>query len=289
MEERTLNDLRKYQSDSVKAMAASMRSELAAGILTQEQLSDTLADFILRDEQGTYWALAPRSQQWYRHGSEGWATAVSAPSSFEGPASLSIWAPKIDPEDTTAKTESDGKTASNAHEFLQNMIADIEKSYESGKITSVTAKALISDVFLMDKQNRFWTLGFRSKNWYFFEMEQWHKADAPPALDTLMDTKTPEDQDQLDQMIINFLVAMAGNPPEPVAAGWDPPDHFPEPVLQCPSCSRVDVGQHTQCKFCNSEIPATAKVIEKTTKFCTQCGHEQPRRMKFCVQCGAEF
>jgi hypothetical protein len=248
-------------------MAASMRSELAAGILTQEQLSDTLSDYILRDEHGSYWALAPRSQQWYRHGLEGWIAAVSTPTRFEGLSSLGVWEPRSETEAVKAKTEIEGKTASNVHEFMKNIIEDVHRSYVRGLITSVTAHALISDVFLMDKGNRFWTLGFHSKNWYFFEAEQWHKSDAPPALDTLMDTHAQEPSGDLDQAIINFLVAMAGNPPEPITDKWDPPDHFPEPVFQCPSCSRTDVGLHTQCKFCNSEIPESTKVLGKITRF----------------------
>jgi hypothetical protein len=284
-----LNDLRKYLSESVKAMAANMRSELAAGILNQEQLSDTLADFILRDEQGAYWALAPRSQQWYRHSPEGWTAAVSAPASFEGPASLGVWAPRIEPEDATARTELDGKTASNALEFIQNLVKDVNRSYERGLLTSLTANALVADVFLMDVQNRFWTVGFHTTAWYYFELEQWHKADEPPANDALMDTKSPANQEQFDQQVINFLVAMAGTPPEAIAEDWEPPVHFPEPVVKCTSCSRVDVGNHTHCKFCNSELPETSMVVEKTTKFCIQCGHEQSRQMKFCVQCGAKF
>ncbi len=284
-----MTDLRKYQSESVQAMAGSIQSELAAGVPTLEQLSDTLSEFILRDDQGVYWSLAPRSQQWYRHGPGGWTAAVSPPSTFEGPSTLAVWAPKVEKVDGAVKTEVDGKTAANAHAFMENMIADIFGSYERGLITSITASALVSEVFLMDKENRFWTVGFRSKGWYFFEAEKWHKAESPPALDTLVDTKSAENPEEHDQTIINFLVAMAGNPPEPIAEQWDPPDHFPEPVLQCPSCTRVDVGLHSQCKFCNSEIPVTANVSEKTTKFCTQCGHEQPRRIKFCVQCGTKF
>jgi len=270
-------------------MAENIRSELAAGILTLEQLSDTLSEYILRDDQGIYWSLAPRSQQWYRHGPEGWTAAVSSPSTFEGPSPLAVWAPKVEMVEGTVKTEVDGKTAANAHEFMENMIADIYRSYERGLITSITASALVSEVFLMDKENHFWTVGFRSKDWYFFEAEKWHKAEDPPALDTLVDTQSAENPEQNDQTIINFLVAMEGNPPEPIAENWEPPDLLPEPVLQCPTCARVDVGLHSQCKFCNSEIPVIARVSEKTTKFCTHCGHEQPRQMKFCVQCGTKF
>lgn len=284
-----MNDLRKYLSESVKAMAANIRSELAAGIMTQEQLADLLTSFVLRDDQAAYWALAPRSQQWYRHGPEGWTAAVSVPNSFEGPHSLGIWAPRVEPDDATAKTEIDGKTASNALEFVENLVQDVNRSYQRGLLTSLAANALVVEVFLLDVQNRFWTVGFHSNHWYYFELEQWHKAEAPPGIDTLMDTENPPNQEQFDQQVINFLVAMAGTPPEAIAEEWDPPGHFPEPVVTCPSCTRVDVGTHTQCKFCNSEIPETSKVVEKATKFCTQCGHEQPRQMKFCVQCGTKF
>jgi hypothetical protein len=284
-----LDDLRIYQSNTIREIAAGIRNDLAAGIFNQDQLSAALLDFILRDEQGNYWALAPRSQQWYRHGADGWSTVASAPSSFEGLSSLRAWPSSEAPSGPPEIAKSEGKSASSATDFMEQMFDNVQQSYKQGHITSVAAKALLSDIFLMDKQNRFWTLGFHSKNWYFFETERWHQAGAAPDPNELMDTVSSAYQEQVDQMAINFLVAMAGNPPEPIAAEWGPPGTFPEPVLQCPNCSRVDVGHHTQCKFCNSEIPQAVPTPEKLTKFCTQCGHEQPRRMKFCIQCGAKF
>lgn len=284
-----MDDLRIYQSDAVKEIAVGLRNDLAAGIFNQDQLSAVLLEFIFRDEQGFYWALAPRNQQWYRHNADGWSTAISVPSSFEGLSNLRAWSASEGTSGPPEIPKSEGKSASSASDFMVQMFEGVQVSYRQGHITSVAAQALLSDIFLMDKQSRFWTLGFRSKKWYFFEAERWHQASAAPDPSELMDTDSSAHQEQISQMVINFLVAMAGNPPEPIAAEWDPPGHFPEPVLVCPNCSRVDVGLHTQCKFCNSELPQMVTTPEKTTKFCTQCGHEQPRQMKFCIQCGAKF
>jgi hypothetical protein len=254
-----------------------------------EQLSDTLTHFMFRDTAGSYWTTTPGDQKWYRFSSELWEVADSAPVTLEGLASMAIWAPTISEISTTARTPYDGKRDASVHAFITNMIKGIADTYERSEISTITAHGLASQVFLMDRENHFWTTGLRSGRWYFFDSDQWHPSDEPPPIETLMDTNDPEKAEELDEKVIDFLVAMDGTPPEPIAEPWKPPDFFPEPILQCPTCSRLDVGNHTQCKFCQAELPASRQDEQKTNKFCTQCGHEQPRRMKFCVQCGKKF
>jgi hypothetical protein len=289
MEEAILDELKKYTLEDVQSMAEAVASEIAAGVITMEQLSDTLSQFMFRDTAGSYWSTTPGDQKWYRFSSDLWEAAESSPATLEGLASMAMWAPSISETSASAKTEFDAKRDASVHEFIRNMIKGIAESYERGEITTITAHALASQIFLMDQENHFWTTGLTTGQWYFFNSDQWHPSDEPPPVETLMDTNDPEKEEALDEKVIDFLVAMDGTPPEAIADPWKPPDNFPEPIIQCPSCSRLDVGTHNQCRFCQAELLAPDQAKQKTTKFCTHCGHEQPRRMKFCVQCGKKF
>jgi hypothetical protein len=284
-----LDELKKYTSEDVQSMAEAVASEIEAGIITKEQLSDTLNQFMFRDSAGSYWANTPGNQNWYRFSSERWELVDSAPSRMEGPASIAMWAPSISRTSSSSKTQFDGKKDSSVHAFIANMIKGISNAYDRGEITSVTAHALASEVFLMDQEDHFWTTGLTTGQWFFFNSDQWNPSEEPPPVETLMDTQDPEKEEALDEKVIQFLVAMDGNLPESIAERWNPPDRFPEPIVQCPACLRVDVGTHSQCKFCQAELQPMRQAENKTTKFCTNCGHEQPRQMKFCVQCGKKF
>ncbi len=284
-----MDELKKYTSEDIQSMAEAVASEIAAGVITMEQLSDTLTQFIFRDEAGSYWTTTLEDHQWYQFSSERWEAAEPAPSNLEGLASMAMWAPSISVTSTAPKTEFNGQRDSSVYEFITNMIKGIVDSYERGEITTITAHALASQVFLMDQEDHFWTTGLTTGHWYFFNSDQWNPSDEPPPVENLVDTQDPEKAEAFDEKIIDFLVAMDGALPEPIADPWKSPDHFPEPILQCPTCSRLNVGTHTQCKFCKAELTVSEQTEEKPTKFCTHCGHEQPRRMKFCVQCGKKF
>jgi hypothetical protein len=284
-----LDELKKYNSEEVQAMVESLASEINSGVITLDQLTDTLSQWIFRDNTSSYWTILPNESKWYRFSDGKWERSDSPPQSLEGLATLTMWTPTIREAISASNTESNGKRDPDAHAFISNTIKTIADSYEKGEITTITAHALASQNFLMDQDNRFWTTGLKTDKWYFFEAKKWLPSDEPPALDTLMDTQDPEKMEALDEVVFDFLVAMDGTPPEPITQSWDPPQNLPEPIVQCLTCTKVDVGQHTHCRFCETELPASSLPEQKTTKFCSQCGHEQPVRMKFCVQCGTKF
>lgn len=281
-----MEDLRKYPAEIVQSMAATIKFELEAGVLTLEQLTDALSDLKFRDGSGAYWTQMPRSGQWYHYENNVWNRTDGVPSASEGLASIAMWAPTIPEKSSSAKTVIAGRTASNAHEFMKNRIENIAQRYNAGEISSLAAHSLVANVFLMDQAFHFWAPGFQTENWYVFENAKWQQKDSPPDLGTLIDSNSQELAEEIDKATLDFLSAMAGNLPEPVTDPWNPPSGIPEPALKCPVCNRTDVGTHTHCRFCGTELPP---VVQEMTKFCTSCGHEQPRRMKFCTQCGNPF
>ena len=76
--------LKRYSKVDVDRSAAALRRRIQDGLLSQLDLAQEMAAYVLRDEQGGYWFLDANSDQWYRFAQGDWQPAQNVPQTLEG-------------------------------------------------------------------------------------------------------------------------------------------------------------------------------------------------------------
>jgi len=278
-----MTDLQRFSVAQIQEMAQSIAREVDDFTASLDQLESSLGAFKFRDPTGAYWTMGPRSRQWFCHFQVGWHPSNPPGGFLEGPEILNAWighrrAPLAQPARADLQV-------SNASAFLQATIQETRRAYDRGEIPSSTAEASLTGYYLLDRGGWFWTLGFRTGKWYYFNAGRWNPALNPPTPDTLVDLRSAagpncancgaalgeEDKfcrncgtavpvgenkipDQVSQAVLEFIELGMDTLPEPVTDTWSPPGGFPELIRQCQVCGRSDIGNHRHCRVCRSPL-----------------------------------
>ena len=311
-----MTDLRRYALGDILDATSDLRQRFEAGILNTLQFALELNQFRFRDNRGDHWYLDARTNQWYRFNEGQWQSSSTPPKSLEGPESLmiNVSAPPEDTADLEDPFES--REQWTPTEALETIVQTTRSAYEQGQISSMDTELLLARRYVVDKEGRFWTVGGRSGNWYYFEDGRWTMSDQPPEIESLLRLQlgrqtcdacgyfieegyvcpqcgadvVPElavTSEQTYTALLQFLLLGAGTLPEQVTDPWDPPPGFPEalpePGGECASCGATNPAGSRFCNQCGSALASEPAL---SSRFCRQCGNQVAPGKRFCTQCG---
>lgn len=302
-----MTNLRWYATETVEQAALLLRQRWESGAVGWLEFALFASQFLLRDRNGAHWFLNVAAGDWYQHGEAGWMLAPgAAPQRLEGLQTLAdsgmlLAAAPGEFEDAFASQE-----RWQPQEVLHLLVERARKVYLAGAYTSQQVEALLGRLLLLDRQGRFWTLGFNSQQWHRFADQGWvlvgHGPDAKQLVriwsgadrcgqcgSSLAEARlcpacgalTIQGLDELDQPALlrvhRFLLLGAGALPEPVSAAWQPPAQFPPQVdggARCAVCGANSLPGSRFCSRCGAKLG------------CPNCGETNPPGNRFCNYCG---
>jgi ribosomal protein L40E len=277
--------VRRYYPGDVLVAATELREGFEAGALNPVQFALALNDLRFRDENGDYWFLDARTTHWYRFDEGEWRPSSTDPKVLEGLASPALeiaraaggTKPEFEPF-----FEAEAPQGLTPIKAVEAAVQTTKAAYERGRMSTTEAQRLLTGQYITDEKGRFWTIGVRSGQWYYFEDRQWRKAEQPPALDSLLRVEVgAQPSDALLQAyaaMLQFFLSSADRLPERVTDPWDPPLGFPEPLtepdVRCASCGARNPPRSLFCNQCGTGLG------------CPSCGATNPPHHRFCSQCG---
>jgi hypothetical protein len=243
--------LKSYSQSDVMDMANFIKREFTRPGSSPDRATHVLGEFKFRDDTGLYWTVGGQSLRWYQYGEDRWNLSTSPPGNLEGPASLPMITLRPSTVPIQEPRSSEMPVPDDALEHLTRNVQTTRSSYRRGEISSTVAEDLIKQLFAVDKRGRFWTVGFRSGNWYYYKNGNWTRSQEPPKKDSLL---TPDDARRycgscgqlvgggeycsncgakmasapLQVALVDFLSHGVDRLPEPVSDTWNPPQGFPE-------------------------------------------------------------
>jgi hypothetical protein len=292
-------DLKRFAPQRVLLLADQLDGE---GLFESRGVQEgwaALNQFKFRDQRGEWWTAGICSRQWYRFVDRHWRFGASPDGFLEGPAELEKFAfpadaPTPGADDFTASSA----PAPNAIEAITRIVRDTFGDYESGRLNSMSTTLLLRGHFLVDRTGRVWSLGCRSRKWYFLEAGQWHAAAAPPTPDSLPDPSQFAAMRSSGQLaVLTFLALEASSLPEPVTDPWNPPPSFPEtpppPAIFCTSCGAMNLRGSRFCSRCGAEpaklAPPPRSAAAPAHAQCPRCSSPLAPGATFCLRCGASL
>lgn len=305
-----MTTLRWYQTEMLEQAALLLRQRWESGAVGWLEFAICSSRYTLRDAGRAYWFLDAATGDWHQHDQAGWRPAAGgAPPRLEGlqdlvEANMLLSLPQGDFDDAFASQERWQPV-----EVLHVLVERARQGYKDGSRSSQQVEDLLGRLFLLDRQGRFWTLGFESQQWHRFAEQGWvlvgHSPDARQLVrlwgedgrcgqcgaETSGAWLCPScgalnlpGLDELDQpallRVYRFLLLGAGTLPEPVTAPWEPPALFPHQVslgANCEVCGASSLPGSRFCSRCGARLG------------CSNCGAANPPGSRFCSQCGHEL
>lgn len=169
----------------------------------------------LRDSSGRWWLW--NRDGWYCYQEDGgWLPARIPPHWLEGPS--------------FEEREAEGppwREDLSACEAVQWAVHAIAEGYWRGALDSENAYERLTWHYLVDTLGRAWTVGFHSREWYWFQDGDWLRSAHAPDLRSLVPpdpaTGALELEDDAAERFSQFLAEGSGTLPEPVCPSWEPP------------------------------------------------------------------
>ncbi len=280
-----------YLPTDIANAITQLRLNYEAGGIDAHEYHASLNRFQFRDVAGNYWAVDARTGGWYRFTQQQWQPADLIPDHLEGPIEFARYrlarsddhGPDAPPIDLPPDRRHWPPTR-----VLVDLIEYVVTAYNQGQLSSSDAEALLKNRFLIDTCGRFWMLGLRSRQWYWFEAGRWTPAAQPPDPKSLLryepraivcpkcgQALTNEDRCPRCKMPIERRVAGGseetiaalfnlaafgdGSLPEPITAEWNPPNWSPMAIGEA----------RPVCAACGAPM-------QPGRKFCTRCGASLP-------------
>ncbi len=78
----------------IEQAVASLRQQLAAGRLTQEQVEAQMENLMIQDDEGVWWTIGFETGEWYRRTGDAWTPATPRPAAGQAFVSSLADAPK---------------------------------------------------------------------------------------------------------------------------------------------------------------------------------------------------
>jgi hypothetical protein len=299
--------LRWYAIDALEQSALLLRQRWESGAAGWLEFALAASQFLLRDQSGAYWFLDVSTGEWHQHDQGGWRLPPNAaPGRLEGLQALAesgllLAAAPGDFDDAFASQE-----CWQPVEVLHILVERARQGYLAGAYSSRDIEALLGRLFLLDRQGRFWTLGFNSQQWQRFAEQGWVQVGHSPDPKQLVrlwgesgrcgqcgsqtggsrlcpacGALTLQGLDELDQPALlrvhRFLLLGASTLPEPVTAPWQPPQDYPPPAAggaRCAVCGASSLAGSRYCSRCGARLG------------CPNCGATNPPNSRFCSHCG---
>lgn len=269
-----------------------MADEIEEGVISQGLLEHYLEMFKFRDGDGRYWAYAPGRREWGLPSGAERMPAGSPQGRLEGPDALTDLSPQTAGADAAVEPVEGEREPGDQDPVsgFETRMDGIREAYQAGRINSAAAEQLSGQVFLVDQEAKFWTVGFRSGYWYQRGEGKWIFSRQKPSADSLLDMEAQESNEEVEEAYLEFVMNEGEPLPEPVADEWSPPEGPAEAIFLCPICAKVDLGTVEECRFCGTSF-GTQKTESASPgpKFCGHCGAPVSGKTRFCTQCGEEL
>lgn len=282
--------LRKYQPSDVTEAAERLRTSYLPGTSDYCGYLRQLNAFQFRDESMQYWFLDAHLGEWYRFVDGKWEATSAEPSTLEGPADLDVPLVGVDDELPELTLAIEGKAAEDLKPTeVVELIADrLRNDYEEGMLPSTEVEDLMGGQYVVDSQGKVWTVGIRSKQWFYYSDTGWHSSGQPPEVDSLLkmnwqSEEGPEIEGASDTAmaaISQFLYFAMGTIPEPITNVWEPPPDLPENMthrgITCGSCGANNPLGGKYCTQCGNGLgcPNCGSANPEGSRFCNHCGHQ---------------
>jgi hypothetical protein len=256
-----MDSYRRRTPAQVVGLAEELRHQLAARVFSAAALGSLLGRFKFMDQHGDTWTRGPLTGAWYLHQHSRWVVSpTEPPGALDGPADLGI-AEKVSSTALGADAEPAAKEAprgdaADPAAYFQQAVSRLAEAYDAGVITSDAAEAQLQELYAVDAGATAWMLGVQSREWYTYGGDRWQRS--ARALDRSALTESPEGGavelgSSATQKIRRFL-SRAARIPEPVLPAWSPPAGFPDPVVTCPHCGALNVGEVEACVSCTRPL-----------------------------------
>lgn len=318
-------DIRRYTHSTILSAAEKFQQRFENGDINSFEYIQQLNIFRLRDINGMYCFLDPRTKKFYLFENSHWQFCDTEPNVFEAPNLISFLenSEEYNENNLLKILEESEPKKMPAEKVIIAIVDVVGTGFERGTLTSTEAQNLLAQQIITDLEGRFWTQGIKSRRWYYFKDMQWHKSEGtPPHEDQLFHLKNDEykclscgkvvedtstcpycGSDKINGMevppakVVNalpeFMLFGVDTLPENVTDLWDPPTSFPDEVVKAEqnkksSEEKLPSSTNNVSSAQLEEKVAAESSIESTYK-CPSCRALVDKNQKFCTRCGEKL
>jgi hypothetical protein len=272
-----MSGLRWYEKQGISTAAGYLKQRLESDTTGWLDYAVEAGSYLFRDSDGIYRFLDVSTDRWYLSENGNWRQSTATPDNLEGLDALFrfINLPKPVTEDLPGAIDGQRQPV----EVLEFFQLAAKLRYRSGMSSSKEIEEMLSRLLLLDNEGFFWTIGFRSGDWYRFLDGKWKQSPVRPNLGRLMSAASWQNDLPEDAAVhvYQFLLSGASTLPEAVTTPWNPPEGFPglkEPGETCSRCRAHNLPSSRFCSQCGARLG------------CPKCGEYNPPGSRFCSHCG---
>ncbi len=272
-----MTDIRRYTRSDIVEAGRALEGRRAQGAINDLDYALELDTYHLRDSEGDYWFFDPAAERWHRFDGRRWRAEDTAPERLEAPdlARFADAAATADAGTSWEPRQPDARepNSMSGADALAAIVEAIWAAYQEGTLSAVGADNLAAQQVLIDRDGGIWTLGIRSRHWYSFTDQSWHREKGPPPADDRLVLLAEDEMTSVPEgvagALADFLLFGVTTWPERVTDAWAPPSGFPDDVVKAHGARAPVTGKQTAAQ---PVCPACGAPVKAGQKFCTRCG-----------------